>query len=80
MKTLNIMLYGDGTRLTIISGSRSVGGGSTTFNSTNVGKSFIKNNDIHIHWHNLYTLETLFTRTPLKETNHQVMKISYREN
>ena len=76
----NIMLYGDGTRLTVISGSRSVGGGSTTFNSTNVGKSFIKNNDIHIHWHNLYTLETLFTRTPLKETNHQVMKISYREN
>lgn len=34
----NIMLYGDGTRLTIISGSRSVGGGFTTFNSATVGK------------------------------------------
>ncbi|XP_020238995.1 pectinesterase [Cajanus cajan] len=32
----NIMLYGDGIRLTIISGNRSVGGGSTTFNSATV--------------------------------------------
>ncbi|KAL2335874.1 hypothetical protein Fmac_010320 [Flemingia macrophylla] len=32
----NIMLYGDGIRLTIISGSRSVGRGSTTFNSATV--------------------------------------------
>ncbi|TKY49859.1 Pectinesterase 2 [Spatholobus suberectus] len=40
----NIMLYGDGTRLTIISGSRSVGAGSTTFNSATVaitGDGFI---------------------------------------
>ncbi|XP_027332315.1 pectinesterase-like [Abrus precatorius] len=40
----NIMLYGDGIRLTIISGSRSIGGGSTTFNSATVavvGDGFI---------------------------------------
>nr|GMD52059.1 pectinesterase 2-like [Ipomoea batatas] len=37
-KTKNIMLVGDGLRRTIISGSRSVGGGSTTFNSATVGK------------------------------------------
>lgn len=35
----NIMLVGDGLRSTIITGSRSVGGGSTTFNSATVGKS-----------------------------------------
>ncbi|KAG8381492.1 hypothetical protein BUALT_Bualt06G0127500 [Buddleja alternifolia] len=32
----NIMLIGDGLRYTIITGSRSVGGGSTTFNSATV--------------------------------------------
>lgn len=37
-KTKNIMLVGDGLRRTIITGSRSVGGGSTTFNSATVGK------------------------------------------
>lgn len=34
----NIMLVGDGMRYTIISGSRSVGGGFTTFSSATVGK------------------------------------------
>lgn len=34
----NIMLVGDGIGKTIITGSRSVGGGSTTFNSATVGK------------------------------------------
>lgn len=34
----NIMLVGDGMRNTIITGSRSVGGGSTTFDSATVGK------------------------------------------
>ncbi|KAJ6761196.1 PECTINESTERASE [Salix purpurea] len=34
----NIMLVGDGLRFTIITGSRSVGGGFTTFNSATVGK------------------------------------------
>ncbi|KAJ0099806.1 hypothetical protein Patl1_19900 [Pistacia atlantica] len=40
----NIMLIGDGLRYTIITGSRSVGGGSTTFNSATVavtGEGFI---------------------------------------
>ncbi|XP_073312000.1 pectinesterase 2-like [Primulina huaijiensis] len=40
----NIMLYGDGIGQTIITGSRSVGGGSTTFNSPTVaviGAGFI---------------------------------------
>lgn len=37
-KMKNIMLVGDGLRNTIITGSRSVGGGSTTFNSATVGK------------------------------------------
>lgn len=37
----NVMLYGDGMRLTIISGNRSVGGGSTTFDSATVGKKFV---------------------------------------
>ncbi|XVE56365.1 hypothetical protein DITRI_Ditri04bG0003600 [Diplodiscus trichospermus] len=40
----NIMLVGDGLRYTIITGSRSVGGGSTTFNSATVavtGEGFI---------------------------------------
>lgn len=36
-KWKNIMLIGDGLRLTVITGSRSVGGGSTTFNSATVG-------------------------------------------
>ncbi|XP_019154963.1 PREDICTED: pectinesterase 2-like [Ipomoea nil] len=43
-KTKNIMLVGDGLRRTIITGSRSVGGGSTTFNSATVavtGEGFI---------------------------------------
>lgn len=35
----NIMLYGDSMRLTVITGSKSVGGGSTTFNSATVGKN-----------------------------------------
>ncbi|KAH6783106.1 Plant invertase/pectin methylesterase inhibitor superfamily [Perilla frutescens var. hirtella] len=35
-KMKNIMLVGDGLRYTIITGSRSVGGGSTTFNSATV--------------------------------------------
>ncbi|KDP22414.1 hypothetical protein JCGZ_26245 [Jatropha curcas] len=41
---INIMLVGDGLRNTIITGSRSVGGGSTTFNSATVavtGDGFI---------------------------------------
>lgn len=37
-KLKNIMLLGDGLRWTIITGSRSVVGGSTTFNSATVGK------------------------------------------
>lgn len=43
-KVKNIMLVGDGLRSTIITGSRSVGGGSTTFNSATVvvtGEGFI---------------------------------------
>ncbi|KAK2975837.1 hypothetical protein RJ640_022854, partial [Escallonia rubra] len=43
-KMKNIMLTGDGLRSTIITGSRSVGGGSTTFNSATVavtGEGFI---------------------------------------
>lgn len=43
-KMKNIMLLGDGLRYTIITGSRSVGGGSTTFNSATVavtGEGFI---------------------------------------
>ncbi|KAL8210832.1 hypothetical protein R6Q57_005269 [Mikania cordata] len=43
-KMKNIMLVGDGMKYTIISGSRSVGGGSTTFNSATVsvtGSGFI---------------------------------------
>ncbi|KAL5744325.1 hypothetical protein ACOSQ2_027441 [Xanthoceras sorbifolium] len=43
-KLKNIMLVGDGLRYTIITGSRSVGGGSTTFNSATVavtGEGFI---------------------------------------
>lgn len=39
-KMKNIMLLGDGLKNTIITGSRSVGGGSTTFNSATVGKDF----------------------------------------
>lgn len=38
-KMKNIMLIGDGMRFTFITGNRSVGGGSTTFNSATVGKS-----------------------------------------
>jgi pectinesterase len=34
------MLVGDGLKNTIITGSRSVGGGSTTFNSATVGKLY----------------------------------------
>lgn len=37
-KMKNIMLVGDGMKNTIITGSRSVGGGSTTFNSATVSK------------------------------------------
>ncbi|KAH7537874.1 pectinesterase 2 [Ziziphus jujuba] len=43
-KLKNIMLVGDGMKYTIITGSRSVGGGSTTFNSATVavtGDGFI---------------------------------------
>ncbi|GMN40944.1 hypothetical protein TIFTF001_010159 [Ficus carica] len=43
-KMKNIMLVGDGMKNTIITGSRSVGGGSTTFNSATVavtGEGFI---------------------------------------
>ncbi|XP_060206307.1 probable pectinesterase/pectinesterase inhibitor 17 [Lycium barbarum] len=43
-KMKNIMLVGDGMKYTIITGSRSVGGGSTTFNSGTVvvtGEGFI---------------------------------------
>lgn len=39
-KLKNIMLVGDGLRNTIITGSRSVKGGSTTFASATVGKKF----------------------------------------
>lgn len=38
IKSKNIMLRGDGIGKTIITGSKSVGGGSTTFNSATVGK------------------------------------------
>lgn len=38
IKSTNIMLMGDGIGKTIITGSKSVGGGSTTFNSATVGK------------------------------------------
>jgi len=38
VKSSNIMLVGDGIGKTIITGSKSVGGGSTTFNSATVGK------------------------------------------
>lgn len=38
IKGKNIMLVGDGIGKTIITGSKSVGGGSTTFNSATVGK------------------------------------------
>lgn len=38
-KLENIMFVGDGIGKTIITGSKSVGGGSTTFNSATVGKS-----------------------------------------
>jgi len=37
VKSKNIMLVGDGIGKTIITGSKSVGGGSTTFNSATVG-------------------------------------------
>ncbi|KAJ0772169.1 putative pectinesterase [Helianthus annuus] len=40
----NIMLVGDGMKYTIITGSRSVGGGSTTFDSATIivtGSGFI---------------------------------------
>ncbi|XP_047939247.1 probable pectinesterase/pectinesterase inhibitor 17 [Salvia hispanica] len=43
-KLKNIMLTGDGLRYTVITGTRSVGGGSTTFNSATVavsGEGFI---------------------------------------
>ena len=40
-KMKNIMLVGDGLKNTIITGSRSVGGGSTTFNSATVGEDLI---------------------------------------
>lgn len=40
IKVKNLMLVGDGLRYTIISGSRSVGSGSTTFNSATVGEFF----------------------------------------
>lgn len=42
IKLANIMLVGDGIGKTIITGSRSVGGGSTTFKSATVGKILIK--------------------------------------
>jgi len=37
IKTKNIMLVGDGIGKTIITGSKSVGGGTTTFRSATVG-------------------------------------------
>lgn len=37
-KLKNVMLIGDGLRYTVVTGSRSVGGGSTTFNSATVGR------------------------------------------
>ena len=39
-KLTNVMLIGDGLRWTIVTGSKSVGGGSTTFNFATVGKEF----------------------------------------
>ena len=39
-KLTNVMLIGDGLRWTIFTGSKSVGGGSTTFNFATVGKEF----------------------------------------
>ena len=41
VKGNNIMLVGDGIGKTIITGSKSVGGGTTTFRSATVGKLFI---------------------------------------
>lgn len=38
IKAENVMLVGDGIGKTIVTGSKSVGGGSTTFNSATVGK------------------------------------------
>lgn len=38
IKVKNLMLVGDGLRYTIITGSKSVGGGSTTFNSATVSE------------------------------------------
>ncbi|KAL7107311.1 hypothetical protein ACP275_06G046500 [Erythranthe tilingii] len=46
-KMKNIMLVGDGINNTIITGNRSVGGGSTTFDSATVSKSI--SISIHIH-------------------------------
>lgn len=40
IKAKNVMLIGDGIGKTVITGSRSVGGGSTTFRSATVGKLF----------------------------------------
>lgn len=62
----NIMLVGDGLRYTIITGSRSVVGGSTTFNSATVGKRRVFNSlyllyDFHIHIFSLLTtLKNIF--------------------
>lgn len=52
-KLRNVMLVGDGMKNTIITGSRSVGGGSTTFNSGTVGKYYIFNSLI-IMFHLFY--------------------------
>ncbi|GAB2294136.1 hypothetical protein Dimus_028355 [Dionaea muscipula] len=41
-KLKNIMLIGDGVASTIITGSRSVVGGSTTFNSATFGKNILR--------------------------------------
>jgi pectinesterase len=38
IKAKNIMLVGDGIGKTVITGSKSVGGGTTTFRSATVGK------------------------------------------
>lgn len=50
-KVKNLMLVGDGLRYTIITGSRSVGGGSTTFNSATVGEFLLNLFRVFLYQH-----------------------------
>lgn len=54
IKVSNIMLIGDGIGKTIITGSKSVGGGTTTFKSATVGKLIIINFLIFALYINIY--------------------------